>query len=52
MAASSDPRRSPEKRAHQFQIDRVAWSMASVAPSRSRTGGDSGGRRPSWVRST
>ena len=52
MAASSEPRRSPVSVRISSRLPRVAWSIASVAPARSRTGGDSGGRLPSCVRST
>ena len=52
MAARSEPRRSPESVRMSSRLARVAWSMASVAPAASRTGGDSGGRLPIWVRST
>jgi len=43
MAASSEPRRSPPSVRMSSRLARVAWSMASVAPAASRTGGDSGG---------
>ena len=38
--------------AQSSRLLRVAWSIASVAPAASATGGDSGGRLPIWVRST
>ena len=52
IAASSEPRRSPPSVRISSRFARVAWSIDSVAPCASRTGGDSGGRLPSCVRST
>ena len=52
IAASSEPRRSPDSVRISSRLARVAWSIASVAPCASRSGGDSGGRLPSCVRST
>ena len=47
IAARSEPRRSPVSVRMSSRLPRVAWSIASVAPAASRTGGDSGGRLPS-----
>ncbi len=52
IAATSEPRRSPVSVRMSSRLARVAASIASVAPCCSRIGGDSGGRLPSWVRST
>src|SRR5262249_22608396 len=48
MAASNEPRRSPASVRTSSRLLRVAWSIASVAPCASRTGGASGGRGARW----
>ena len=52
IAASSEPRRSPRERAHQFEIGARRLVDRKRRARASRTGGDSGGRLPSCVRST
>lgn len=52
MVARRLPARSPDRVRVSSRLARVAASIASPEPSAARTGGDSGGREPSCVRST